>query len=74
MGDLFGVNDHKMTDLVFYIGLFGGVILTDRALGGVIETWFIRIILAGLVGMALGWGVQLVYGALSARDSQKSDD
>jgi len=70
MGDLFGVNDYKMSDLVFYIGLFGGIILTNQALLGVIDTGLFRLIIGVGVGVGLGWAFGKVYAALNAADKR----
>jgi hypothetical protein len=68
VGDLFGVNDYKMSDLVFYVGLFGGIILTNQALAGTIETGLVRLIIGGIVGIGLGWGLSFVYASLNQQD------
>lgn len=69
MGDLFGVNDYTMGDLVFYVGLFGGIILTNQLLIGVIETGLIRLIIGAVVGIGLGWVLGRVYAALNRTGS-----
>lgn len=71
MGDLFGVNDYKMTDLVFYVGLFGGFILTYRAMQSMTDMWLVQMLVGGGVGLVLGWGLTFVYSALSA--SERAD-
>jgi hypothetical protein len=73
MGDLFGVNDYKMSDLVFYIGLFGGIILTNQLLLGVVETGLFRLIIGAVVGIGLGWALGLVYSALQKTDGPGRD-
>ncbi|MEZ4318892.1 MAG: hypothetical protein R3F61_15365 [Myxococcota bacterium] len=73
MGDLFGVNDYKMSDLVFYIGLFGGIILTYRGLVGVVETGLFRLIIGAVVGIGLGWLLGVVYSALNSGDRTRED-
>ncbi len=74
MGDLFGVNDYKMTDLVFYMSLFGGFILTYRLLENFTDIWLVQVVCGGIVGLLLGWGVTFVYSALSAMDSDKGGE
>ncbi len=73
MGDLFGVNDYKMSDLVFYVGLFGGIILTNQLLAGYIEMGLVRLIIGGIVGIGLGWGLSFVYVSLNRQDANRGD-
>ncbi|MCB9676083.1 MAG: hypothetical protein H6737_13260 [Alphaproteobacteria bacterium] len=54
--------------LVFYVGLFGGIILTDLALLGTIETGLFRVVIGAVVGLALGWLLGFVYSASKPRE------
>ena len=65
--DLFGVNDYKMSDLVGYVGLFGGIILTYKALSTTIETSFVRLLIGLVVGIGLGWLLRVVYASLNTK-------
>lgn len=68
--DLFGANDYTMEDLVWYTGLFGGIILVHQGLQGVVDHNLIRLLIGGCVGIGLGWGMTLVYRSLKAADAE----
>ena len=65
--DMFGANNYKVSDLVFYTGLFAGFILTYRGLVGVVDNNIVRLLIGGCVGLALGWGFGFVYASWTQR-------
>lgn len=72
MNDLFGVSDYTVSDLVFYAGLFGGVIVAHLTLAGTIENSWIRLGIGVVLGIGLGWGLRLLYSTLAQRSGEDS--
>lgn len=65
---------YTIDDLIFYAGLFAGLIITFVATEGMDVHRVVRLIGGGLVGSALGWGALKVYHRMTIPDSSQDDD
>ena len=69
-----GYTDYTVRDLVFYAGLFGGIIIVSQWMGSEFQTHrIVNLICGGLAGLALGVLLQRGYDNMKSQAGRASD-
>jgi hypothetical protein len=63
--------EYTFKDLIYYVGLFLGIIATYLVLQPLGIHRFVRLILGFLVGAGIGWGLDRFYRSLGTSDDDR---